>query len=111
MTDAPRTKLHIVVRADLPPGAQLAQIVHGQDAFRDALPREHEAWHQESNTVVVHHARDLSHLEGALNEAAFMGVGHAVFREEDLGDQATCLVLNPYHPLNERLARRFPLAS
>lgn len=104
-------RLHLIVRKDLPPGSQLAQIVHGQDEFRDAFPDHHRAWREESNTVVVHHAENLPHLEEALAEAELVGVPHAVFREENLGLQPTCMVLNPYAPGAVRLARRFPLAG
>jgi hypothetical protein len=47
------TKLYIIVRADLPAGAQCAQSCHALRAFIDAYPALDQAWHSGSNNIVI----------------------------------------------------------
>lgn len=106
---APVDKVYLLIRKDLPVGYQLAQVVHGQDEFRAQHPEVHGAWRERSNTVAVLHIEDEEHLQALHQQARMRDVPCAVFREPDMEDQATCLVMGP-HPQTRRLTARLPLA-
>ena len=46
-------RLYVVVRADLAPGAQLAQSCHALSAFAHQYRAEHEAWQSGEQNLVV----------------------------------------------------------
>lgn len=106
----PVDKVYVLVRGDLPMGSQLAQAIHAQDEFRSLHPEVHEEWRRTSNTIVVLHLRDEDHLHDLHQKAATRDIPCAVFREPDLEDAATCLVLGPT-PYTRRLTARLPLAG
>lgn len=103
-------RLHVAVLAELGRGAFASQAIHGQDAFRDALPEAHHRWHAESNTVVIHSA-DPGQLERLLSECQILGIPHASFREEDRDGEVTCVIADPYHPLTARAFKGIPIAT
>lgn len=84
-------KLYVVVRADLPPGAQLAQSCHAVSAFAADYPKAHEDWHRHGQNLVVLQIPDeaaLSRLlEFAIESDAIERV--SLFREPDFDDQLT----------------------
>lgn len=105
----PVDKVYVLIRQDLPTGSQLAQVVHAQDEFRETHPEVHGAWRKSSNTVAVLHLRDEDHLQEIHRKAEDRGIPCAIFREPDLGDAATCLVMGP-SPHTRRITARLPLA-
>lgn len=105
---APRDKLYLIVRADLPPGLQLSQAVHAAQAFQAAHPALCAAWMAASNTLVVVGAPDGAALAALRDRAARAGVPRASFCDDDLGLE-TALALAP-GPAARRLCRGLPLA-
>lgn len=88
-------KLYLLVRKDLAPGAQAAQLVHAMRQFTHEHPDVDRVWFTGSNTVAVLSVRDETHLREVLHKAVSRGVKHSVFREPDFGDAATAAVLEP----------------
>jgi peptidyl-tRNA hydrolase len=106
----PVPKLYVLVRADLPLGAQLAQAVHGMRQFTADHPEVDAHWFTTSNTVAVLHVRDEAHLLERVAAARHRDVPVAVFREPDLADAATVAVLGPGTQAR-RVTARLPLAG
>lgn len=82
-------KLYVVVRADLAPGAQLAQSVHAASAFAALYPAQHAAWQARDQVLVVLAIRDESALAELLRRAMGQGVLSAGFHEEDMNRELT----------------------
>lgn len=83
-------KLYVVVRADLPAGAQVAQSVHAAVAFALEYRTLTDKWHGDSNNLVVLSVPDLSALETLCDrlpdEAKWV-----VFEEPDFDNQLTAI--------------------
>lgn len=103
-------RLYVIVRGDLPPGARVAQAVHGAHEFSEAHPEKYRIWRADSNTVAILGARDEAHLDEMRDKAEMYGIPAATFREPDLGDSTTVLVLGP-HPATRKITGRLPLLS
>lgn len=103
-------KLYVLVREDLPPGARVAQAVHGAHEFADGCPVEYARWRENSNTVSVLGVRDEPHLRYFVEMAEMWDVPYALFREPDMDGARTVLVLAP-SPASQRLTRDLPLLT
>lgn len=101
-------KLTVIVRSDLGPGPRVAQAVHGARLFAAEHHQIEREWYTGSNTIVVLEARDEDHLCEVANKADYWGVPWSMFREPDLLNQATCLVLAP-GPVARKLTAGLPL--
>lgn len=101
-------RLYIVVRADLAPGAQIAQSCHALRAFVEAYPELDRAWHAAGGNLVVlsvPEERDLAELYVWATGAEELA--GAWFREEDFGDELTAIALEGRA---KPLLRALPLA-
>ena len=83
-----------MVRGDLAPGLQAAQLAHAFVSYVLARPRETALWHTESNNLVCLSVPDeaaLSALAASIAEA-----GHPIvcFHEPDLGDALTTIAVS-----------------
>ena len=88
-------KLYIIVRSDLPPGAQCAQVCHAGFQFTMENPITAQFWYHKSNNLVVLQVPNeacLKHLAGRAEEA---GVEHSVFREPDFDNTITAITIEP----------------
>lgn len=92
-------KTYIVVRADLPPGLQMAQACHAAVAFTAA----HGVL---TENLVVLHAPDERALR-ALSEGCGSAIRAAAFHEPDLGGELTALAMDDG---GRRLLSSLPLA-
>jgi peptidyl-tRNA hydrolase len=88
-------RLYVVTRADLAPGAQIAQSVHAAFAFAAQHGEAARAWMAASNTVACLVAQDEAELEAIAGAAQGRGLRVAVFREPDLDDALTAVALEP----------------
>jgi peptidyl-tRNA hydrolase len=88
-------KLYVVVRADLEPGAQIAQSCHALRLFGAEHARLDEHWYRTSNNLVCLTVASETDLLQLAERAMARGVSVSVFHEPDLGDQATALALEP----------------
>lgn len=89
------TKLYIIVRKDLSPGAQLAQAIHASDEFGRVHPQIKHDWMKRSNTLAVlsvENEKQLLHIEATAFEK---NINFASFREPDLNHSLTAVVLEP----------------
>jgi len=99
--------LYVVIRADLEPGAQGTQGIHGAIAFVMEHPVVASYWHLKSNNLVflqVPNEECLQHLAARAEDAGF---DHSVFREPDFDDTVTAVVIEP---AGKRLVSNLPLA-
>lgn len=103
-------KLYIAVRADLPPGLQLAQCTHAAFQFFDEHPSHARSWLHRSNFLVCVAVPDEEALL-ALSAEASLGKGLCTTRvvEPDLGDEFTALAIQPGLEA-AALCASFPLA-
>lgn len=85
-------KLYVIVRADLPPGAQLAQSCHVVSAFAVAHPELHRAWHTGGQNLVCLQVPDRRALEYLGNEIC--PAAYAAFSEPDYGGELTALAMS-----------------
>jgi hypothetical protein len=88
-------RLYVITRADLAPGAQLAQACHAVSAFAVANPEQHLEWHTHGQNLVVLAAGDehkLSRLLDALEDAH--GQKCAAFFEPDFGGRLTAFAVS-----------------
>jgi hypothetical protein len=100
------SKLRLLTRADLPPGAQASQLVHATAQFFYEHNERARKWYEESNTVVLLSAADEPALHQVLLALPYARISRV--REPDLGDALTALALDPYIP--RRHTAKFPLA-
>lgn len=99
--------MYIVIRSDLPPGAQAAQACHGLMAFTMAHPIVANYWYTKSNNLVVLQVPNeecLKHLAARADET---GIDHIVFREPDFDNTITAVAIEP---AGKRLVSNLPLA-
>ena len=102
------SKVYIVVRTDISLGDQVTQAVHGAQQFQDKHPRIYAEWKKTSNTVAILGAPNEAHLNQLQSMAESYSIPHAIFREPDIGDSLTVLVLAP-HPISKRLTSSLSL--
>ncbi len=101
-------KLFLVTRKDLSPGARASQLVHGVVEFCRLHPEGSDDWYTRSNTVVLLEVENESALSVLRDEALAQQVQMAEFREPDLDDALTCVVLGPEsRPLTQHLSLAF----
>lgn len=87
-------KLYVVVRADLAPGAQLAQSCHAVSAFATAFPDLHRDWHEHGQNLVVLAAADEQALCRLADRIEAGGILGARFYEPDFGDALTAFAVS-----------------
>ena len=97
----------MVVRADLPPGLQIAQAIHAARQFAEVYRSEERAWYRRSNTVAVLAVSNERALDRLAGRAEREGISCVVFREPDLGKAGTALSLGS---AGKKLCRGLPLA-
>lgn len=103
-------KFYIAVRADLPPGLQLAQSVHAMAEFWDDHPSFARSWRRRSNFLVVVSVPDEEALMALATEASMgQSLCTTLVCEPDLGDEHTALAIQP-GPQAAALCASFPLA-
>jgi peptidyl-tRNA hydrolase len=102
-------KLTVITRADLNPGQQAVQAMHAQRAFVEAHPAVEKLWFEQSNTLALLVVPNEQALCRVLRKAEDRGIRIAIFREPDIDDQLTAIVLEP-SPEVRRLCRDLPLA-
>jgi hypothetical protein len=105
----PGDKLYVVVRGDLPAGSQIAQACHGMRQFGHEHPLIEGAWFRESNYIAILNARNEEHIERLIAKCLEKDVPYSIFREPDLGDSITCLVVCP-GPSGRKICSSLPLA-
>lgn len=88
-------RLYVVTRADLAPGAQLAQSCHAVSAFAVANPEQHREWHKTGQNLVVlavANETTLCALLASLEDQH--GFSCAAFFEPDFSDELTAFAVS-----------------
>lgn len=88
-------KLYVVVRADLPPGAQVAQSCHALRLFVAEHPQIDAQWYEESNNLVCLQVPDEDGLLKLMERVRDARVPLSVFEEPDYDGEATALAIAP----------------
>jgi peptidyl-tRNA hydrolase len=88
-------KLYIVVRADIPHGARVAQSVHAAFQIGHEHPELVASWLRNSSNLVVLEIPDETALMALRRRAELANVPVSLFREPDFGGTATALALGP----------------
>lgn len=88
-------KLFVVVREDMELGAITCQAVHAARLFVSDHPTEDKAWFDGGGNLAVlgvNNELELMELERKIEKAGFKS---SMFYEEDFGEQATALAVEP----------------
>ena len=99
----------VITRSDLTPGYQCTQGMHGSHVFAIEHPEVFQEWYEKSNYLAVLAAKNEHELIHVFNKAQLMGIRCSLFREPDIGDQVTAIVLEPCKGAKS-LCGSFPLA-
>jgi peptidyl-tRNA hydrolase len=102
-------RLYIAVRADLPPGLQMAQAVHAAFHFYRDHPSVVKPWLLKSNFLVIVSVPNEDALLDLIKEAASRGITRTAVREPDIDDEATAVALAP-GAAARKLCANLPLA-
>lgn len=102
-------KLYVVVRNDLPPGAQLAQAIHAKDEFAMKYPEINRAWYEQSNYICVLQVADEDTLDALMDRAWYSGIKYACFSEPDRDGEHTAAAFEPGEATKE-LCKELQLA-
>lgn len=94
MTKTP-DKLYIAVRADIPPGLQMAQAVHAAFEFSHGFPEITGYWLAQSNYLVIVAAHDEDHLAGLVVESVRKDIRTVAVREPDHNDELMAVAFEP----------------
>ncbi len=88
-------KLYVIVRADLPPGAQAAQGMHAAQEWVLENTSLARAWREASNTLVFLAVPDVDGLYRLHTKASKKNVRITRFCDDDLEEPFTAIVLDP----------------
>lgn len=102
-------KLYLITRRDLEPGAQAAQLIHAMTEFCLHHPEITRTWYDISNTVVVLSVANEQELWKLQNKAHKLDIICSSFKEPDLDNQLTAMVLEPTEN-SKMLCKNLPLA-
>ena len=102
-------KLYLVTRADLAPGAQLAQTAHVALRFALERPEEALAWQKGGEHIVILAAHDEIALRSIAFGAGLAGCHLSEFYEPAMGDALTAIALAS-SDVADRFVKRLPLA-
>ena len=100
-------KLYVIVRGDLPPGAQVAQSCHAMRLFSAQHPEVDREWYEQSNNLVCLQVADEDALLELFERAQSAEVATSTFREPDFGGSATAVAIGP---AGKRLVSNLSLA-
>jgi len=76
-------------------GLQTAQAGHGIVEFCLKYPKLTREWHDKSNYIVILAVDNEDELASIIQKASSRGIIHTYFREPDLDDAITAVVLEP----------------
>ena len=104
------SRLYVAVRADLPPGLQMAQAVHAAFGFAHDHPEITAEWLRDSQFVVVVSVPDEHSLVSLAATAVSRELATVLWHEPDIDDELTAIAIAP-SPEATRLCSSLPLAG
>lgn len=87
--------MYVIVRKDLNPGAKIAQSCHATFSFSQEYPEITKQWINNSNYIVVLETDNEKKLSDLLDQAQKLNIPASQFREPDLNNSMTAIVLSP----------------
>lgn len=87
--------MYILTRTDLDPGLQAAQTAHAAFQFACEHSDVTAKWHRDSSYLIVLGVPDEETLTDYARLVEQAGVPCSLFREPDIGDEATALAVAP----------------
>ena len=103
------SKLRIITRRDIHPGAQIAQATHSEKLFSVEYPAQSENWYKISQHVACLSIEDEESLLALAEKLRKKGVCVSVFREPDYNNQATSITVEACETA-ARFTTHLPLA-
>lgn len=88
-------KLYVIVRGDLNPGYQVVQSCHAIIQWSQEYPELNKSWFKSSNYIAALSVSTKKELVELLNVALQLGIVASCFKEPDIGDEITAIVLEP----------------
>ncbi len=101
--------LYIITRKDISPGYQAVQSTHAALDFIMQHGEVGTKWHAESNFLCLLSLADERELLELAFKAEQQNIRFTIFREPDVGDQATAIALEPGRA-SAKLCRNLDLA-
>lgn len=100
-------RLHVVVRRDLPAGAQAAQLFHAGRAFAAEHPELDRQWYAHGGNIVLLSVAGQTELAALIERARALNISCAAFHEADFGGELTAAA---FAASARRLLSSLPLA-
>lgn len=91
----PKSKLYLVVRADLSAGQQAVQAAHAMREYAALFPERERLWFESSNHLALLAVPGQNDLMRLRDLASARGVEVAAFHEPDRGGEMTAIALGP----------------
>lgn len=104
-----KSKLIIITRRDLSPGAQAAQSVHAAEQFQKEHDNVQSEWYFKSRHIVILSCDNEKSLKELLLKAHTRGILCSAFSEPDFNDALTAIALEPSEEA-QKLTSNLPLA-
>ena len=89
------SKLIVITRDDLIPGAQAAQAVHAVIEFVYEHPQVAKDWYNFSKYLVLLSVKNQNELLELVNKLDQRSISYSKFYEPDLGNELTAITLEP----------------
>ena len=89
------SKLYVVTRQDLTPGAQIAQSAHAALKFSYEHTEIFRKWHDESQYLICLSVPDEDALLDFMDEVWRRKLKYSYFVEPDFGDEHTAVCIEP----------------
>lgn len=96
------------MRGDLSDGYKAVQSTHAAINFTFEHPSRAGPWYRDSNYLVILEVPDQTQLEKLVEDCRKQTLAYTVFREPDIGNEATAVAIEP-SPLTQRLVAKLPL--
>ena len=104
-----KSKLIVVTRRDLSPGAQAAQLTHAAQQFEKEHSNIQNEWYFKSNYIALLSTDNEESLKNLLLKANIRGIKCSAFCEPDLDNQLTAVAFEPCEGTS-KLCSNLPLA-
>ena len=88
-------KLYVITRSDISIGYQAVQSIHGAIEFVLTYPELSNDWHKQSNYIALLVVKNEEELSRLYNKAKNRNIKCVSFKEPDLNDEITSIVLEP----------------
>lgn len=89
------SKLIVITRRDLTPGAQAVQSAHAAIDFQHQFPQISQNWNKLSNYLILLSVDNEDSLKHQIQKIIKFNLSHVVFKEPDMDNQITAVCIEP----------------